>query len=349
MPLYSSRNSIRYRNSTTDSLAVGYSRASRTYNRDSARFMFQFFYLSVMFFFSAPLLANSNENSMAVVYPKVREPYNKIFISIINEIKASTDNKVLVYEVEKSGTSKKLAKWIHDKNIKKIVGLGNRGIRTVYKLDNKSNWPIVFGASAINPEKSHGFFALSLVPEPMKLFEKLRELSKDIKTIHVVYETGKQDELIRLSTLSAELLGFELVSYGASDVVEMAEMYREVLKNINSKTDALWMSKSGRSIEKAIMNEILRGAWKKRFIVFSSNLADVGKGALFSLFPNNSKIGEKLVEMLDEVQKKPEMKPQVVLSDNLKAGLNIRTAAHLGIHFSEEERRAYSLIFPPQQ
>lgn len=307
------------------------------------------FLLLVSIFLSVNVsLAFAGEDDVAVVYPKVRAPYNKIFLSIIDEIKASTNNNVLMYEVEKGATSEKLKKWIDKKKVVKVVGLGNRGVNIVYQLENKDDLSIVFGVSAINPDRSLDFFAISLVPEPKKLFQELGTVNQAIKTIYVVFEEGKQDELMDIAALSAHDLGFNLVTLGASDVVEMAEMYRSVLRKINPKTEALWMAKTGKSIEKAILNEILRDAWKKKFIVFSSNLTDVKKGALFSLYPNNKKTGEYLIEILNNIHSNPDIEPHVVLSKELNAGLNIRTASHLGIHFDEDKKRRYSLIFPPQ-
>ncbi len=290
--------------------------------------------------------AGGAPQDILVVYPKVREPYNQIFLSIIKGINNATGEKVRSYEVERNEAQDNLHKFVKNKNIKSLIGLGNRGIRAVYQLEKKEALAIVFGASAIKPKREPDFFALSLVPAPKELFRTLSRIQPEIDTVHVVFERDKQDSLIELARQSAESEGLRLLAYSAENVVQMAGLYRQVLTEINPKKDALWLAKTGKSIEKAIMNQILRDAWKKKFVVFSSNLADVKKGVLFSLYPDNEKMGEKLVELLTAIKNKELLSPEIFLSEQLNSGLNVRTAAHLGIHFNEGEKNRYSVIYP---
>ena len=100
--------------------------------------------------------------------------------------------------------------------------------------------------------------------------------------------------------------------------------------------------------DRLILPLLLRGAWDQSILVFSSNPAHVRRGALFALFPDNKEMGKSLARMSEIYIKGGEasMDNNIVPLHDLQAAINVRTAEHIGLFISDEQRQKFSLIFP---
>lgn len=92
------------------------------------------------------------------------------------------------------------------------------------------------------------------------------------------------------------------------------------------------------------MPMILAEAWNKQLVIISNNPGHVSKGALFSLYPDNTGLGESLAELAKTTA--TTQRDNVSLLRNVQSAVNIRTAEHLGIHFNNQDKRSFSLLFP---
>jgi putative ABC transport system substrate-binding protein len=98
--------------------------------------------------------------------------------------------------------------------------------------------------------------------------------------------------------------------------------------------------------EQSLLPEVLRETWEKNFVVFSSNLDHVRKGALFSLYPDNFGMGRSLAILaLKQIEPGSKLESVNLLRDLLVA-VNLRTAEHLGLRFSSQTRREFAMVFP---
>ena len=280
----------------------------------------------------------------AVVYPDVREPYDQIFQAFTEGVKSSKEGTVLPRKLNTDTTSAELLSWLSQHKVDGVIALGNRSANLIQQLDKTMIPPAIIGATFLTPSSTLG--GISMAPAPKELFQQLMLLAPKVKTIHVIYTGGEQDWLIAQAQTAASELGLTLNTHATSDIRELAVSYRGVLKNQQKDTEALWLPQSGISLEKAVMNTVLSQSWKRSLIVFSSNLADVRKGVLFSKYPNNKLVGKKLFNLLTQLKKNPNEKSHVYLAEDLFSALNTRTADHLGLRIKKEDKRKYMLLFP---
>lgn len=287
---------------------------------------------------------HANHPLTGVIYPDVREPYDQIFQAFLDGITYSKEETVLSLKLGKNASSSELSNWISEHKIDKVIALGNRGAGLVRQLDAAVRPPTITGATFLTPSSTLG--GISMAPAPRKLFQQLLILTPKVKKIHVIYTGGEQDWLIAQAQIAASELGLTLSTHMTSDVRELAVSYREVLKNQKRDIEALWLPQSGSSLEKAVMKTVLSQSWKRHLIVFSSNLADVRKGVLFSQYPNNKLVGKRLFDLLTALTKNTNEKIGIYLAENLFSALNTRTADHLDLRIKKEDKRQYMLLFP---
>jgi putative ABC transport system substrate-binding protein len=88
----------------------------------------------------------------------------------------------------------------------------------------------------------------------------------------------------------------------------------------------------------------LKKAWKHRLVVFSSNPSLVEKGALFSLYPDNRKLGQSLAQASMAQRRGDPVGVQP--TRDLLSVLNTRTAEHLGLGLSRSQLREFDIVFP---
>ncbi len=118
------------------------------------------------------------------------------------------------------------------------------------------------------------------------------------------------------------------------------------------------------------MSQILEQAWEKNLVVFSGNPSHIRRGLLFSMYPDNTRLGQALGQLAQEIQVRHEQTGSSLEAENpdtgipaeslaphkqhihilplehLHTGINLRTAEHLGIEISREQE--FDIIYPPQ-
>jgi putative ABC transport system substrate-binding protein len=93
---------------------------------------------------------------------------------------------------------------------------------------------------------------------------------------------------------------------------------------------------------------VLQEAWGRNLTVFSSNVAHVRRGALFSLYPNNVEVGRNLAEFaLDYLSSSTPPQRNVMPLKAVQLAVNVRTAAHLGVDIAGKQA-TFDLVFPEQ-
>ena len=291
--------------------------------------------------------SHADEVRIAVAYPEVREPYNQVFVALLEGISSAGNYKTVAYTLTADTKSEAFIKWVEEQNVSGIVALGNRGMSLAREIQGDMKLPLVVGGTFINGSGSGlQVPAVSMAPMPLNLFKKLKELNPKATKVNVVYE-AEDKWLIEIAQKAAEEIGIQLNAVAATDIRALAAAYQTILKTQKSKSEALWLPYSGKSLEKALMNEVLEMAWRHDLTVFSSNLADVSKGVLFSLYPDNDLSGKRLAKLLfakADVTDGPES--TLFLSEDLFAALNTRTVEHLGMRLDQEERSNYKILFP---
>ena len=279
---------------------------------------------------------------IVVIYPDIREPYRSVFNNIINGIDSGIQGSVQRYELQQNYSLSALKNWLDQKRAKVVITLGKRGLRAA--MDLPSTLQIVIGA-VLNSSNPIRYSGIMLTPDPEIVFEKLRTLVPSVRRITVIYSREHNEWLIQQAQEAAKRRGLALNVYAAADLRQAAIMYRDILNRLAGSSDAIWLLQDDSVLdENSILPLILQRAWDKNLVVFSSNPVHVRKGVLFSLYPDNFGMGRSLAALaLNQLRSGG---ATIMPLRDLLIAVNLRTAEHLGLNISSQERREFDLIFP---
>lgn len=284
----------------------------------------------------------------AIIYPDLRAPYNQIFNDIISGINRASPEPIKSYPLDKNFDPSDLQLWLKKNSFSGTISLGSRSIRALNQIENPP--PSVVLGAIVNPSKGIPYSAISLSPSPRQLFQQAKALKPQLKSIHVIYITGKQNWLIKQAQLASDNLDIELQTIEAASRKQAALEYHHWLQQFKSQhrhTHILWLAQNSARLEKALLNEILQQAWEKEITVISSNLADLKRGALIALYPHNEAMGGSLSKLLEHVKQHPTKEIQIHPAKDLHRAINLRTAEHLGIHLKHSQKQNFQFIYPP--
>ena len=292
-------------------------------------------------------------NTVAVFYPKTKEPYQSIYQEIISgsdnasiKLKGSTNIQKII--LDKKFDSDAIANQLTEKNIRKVIVLGHSGWKLAKELSKRllpngqKYFQVVSGALPISPGDISG---VSLITDPSDLFSYLKQVAPNVKRIHVAY-SKENNWLIELAKISAEKQGLMLKLKHVTNTKEAINFYQTLFKSEVSNQDAIWLPLDRiSSNDQVTLPLILKNAWLKEVVVFSSKPSHAKRGALFSTYPNNLSLGEHLFTMVQALDKKPGQKDFSPLTSTMLA-VNLRTAAHLGLKYSANQQKQFKLTFP---
>lgn len=301
-----------------------------------------------MLLFSLNLMAASVEDpTVAVLYPDIREPFKAVFIQIIDGIEEVLKTPVKRYALGEADNLAAIEMQLEKDRTSAIIALGRGGLLAAETLRQK--WPTVVGAVSVRPGAGSGdFTGITLVPDPEVLFRWLKELAPNIKRVHVAYGREQGSGGMDRAAEAAKMHGLILDAQPAENSREAASLYRTFVSESPPETDALWLLQDDASLDETILlPAILKDAWEKNLIVFSSAPEHVKKGALFSLYPDNQGMGRSLALLtLGQLQSGPAKHPVMQPLRDLLTTVNLRTAEHLGLRLLPHEKKKFDLVFP---
>lgn len=285
----------------------------------------------------------SEAGNIAVLYPDLEEPYRAIFAQIIEGIEAQVGAPVASYAVGGTLSAQELLTQLKRQDIKVVIALGRQGMKAASVLEREFG---VIAGGVVSPPSGDGrtFPIISLAPDPKMLFERLKNFMPNVRHVTVVYDPTKNAWLIRLARDAARSLGLELNAIEVTDLKSAVRVYQDVLASADAKRDALWLPQDSTTVEESsVLPLILENAWNRHLVVFSSNLSNVKRGALFALYPNNIAMGRQLASSALSL---PAGNPiSVVPMKDALLAVNIRTASHLGLQLSTRQQD-FDLVYP---
>lgn len=305
--------------------------------------------LSYFFVLLPASVLSSDAPVTGVIYPDIREPFRGVFMSIARGVSDELGSGAQLRAVADLDSAEDLRHWIDDNGIRSVVALGSRGQAL---SDELGTVPVILGAVHMAPDlQERHHYGITLSPDPTLLFEHLKTLAPAVKRVTVVYHRERDHWTIERARASAARLGLELNAIPVDKLQEAVSAYRTLIGRQDSRTDALWLSQDSAVLdEQAVLPMILKEAWDRRLIVFSSNPSHVRRGILFALYPDNYRMGRSLGKMADSINKRPRngavMEPGMEFLRDLSMAFNVRTAGHLGIKYNKDLLNQAELIFP---
>ncbi|WP_427501210.1 ABC transporter substrate-binding protein [Methylomonas sp. MED-D] len=293
-------------------------------------------------------IARADTPTVAIVYPDVREPYRSVFLEIARGMEEELGKPVGHYLLNDrdSTAADRLIGALKNDRIDVVVTLGRAGLAVAKPLS--AAFPVVIGATMIRPDEvPQGLAGISLTPAPEAMFDHLKKLVPDIKKVTVIYDPRQTAWEIEHAERAAKERDLILTAQPTGNLRDSSDLFRQILLEIKDNSIALWLPRENAAMdEQSLLPEVLREAWEKNFVVFSSNLDHVRKGALFSLYPDNFGMGRSLASLALQ-QARPDGKfESVKLLRDLLVAVNLRTAEHLGLRFSSQTRREFAMVFP---
>ena len=284
---------------------------------------------------------------IAVVYPDIGEPYRSVFAKIIEGIEEQTRSRVPGFAVGANPNLQEISSELRRQDIRVVIALGRNGLKLTAGLDRDIG-VVAGGVLSIPEAEARNISVHSLAPDPALLFSRLLAFMPGAKRVFVVYDPKQNAWLLRLAKEAAHARGLELVAYEASDLKAALRLYQDIFAGADPRTDALWLPQDSTTVDEAsVLPLVLQETWTRNLAFFSSSVAHVRRGALFSLYPDNVEIGRHLANSALGYLSSNGQGPRGVLP--LKAVLlavNVRTAGHLGLHLAGKQ--SFDLVFPEQ-
>ena len=280
---------------------------------------------------------NSYAAPIAVLFPDVREPYLSIFEQIRAGVKEQTKADIQGYALGEDSNLANIHKQLDESAISQLVLLGSRGYKLADQLDNK--YSIVIGAYPTMPGKHSG---VSMMTDPATVVEKLRLVAPSVQKLHLI--VSEQNAWIaQLTEVSLKQAGIAANIQVVDTLKQAVQTYAKLVEQKLNQRDAIWLPIDTVAMhEKVVLPLVLKASWDKRLVVLSSIPTHAKRGALFSFYPDHFQLGKQLANMLQT----PTDKPQVLPMKHILLAVNLRTAKHLGISYTSQEKEQFNIVLP---
>lgn len=285
---------------------------------------------------------------LAVAYPDLGDPFRQVFTAIIEGIEDRSGSGVASFAMGSNANPAQVAEDIRRHDAQVMIGLGRGGMRVATALAGELA-VLVGCVASVQESEARAFPVHTLAPDPALLLARLRRLRPAARRVHLVYDARLNGWLARLAREAARAEGLELLAQEAADQAEALRAYSLLLNAADPVRDTLWLPQDPTTVDdNAVLPLVLRESWNRGIAVFSSHLAHVKRGALFSLYPDNRELGRTLALSAQRLLSAPRaVVAGVQPLRQALAAINIRTAAHLGIDVAAVQP-GFDLVYPTQ-
>ena len=281
---------------------------------------------------------SASTTELIVIYPQVREPFARVFEEIVRGVEDGYQHSVQRVPLAENQSP---VDFVHvvDRQSPVLV-LGNRLARQVSEHNKEHN--VIVGA--VNTEFNN-VFGITLTPNFDLVSSKLSLLVPTIKQVHVIARPSSGLNDFELATDAFLSRGITLVVHEANNLRVAAGVYRQLMHHLDGD-DAVWILPNGSFVNNTMLSILLQESWKKRFVVFSSNPVHVKRGALFSVYPNNYKMGFSLGRLAQDIVQGLPSEQQMQSLNDIFVTVNERTSNHLGVNLTDDVRAQIDLVLP---
>jgi putative ABC transport system substrate-binding protein len=284
--------------------------------------------------------------ALVVVYPELGEPFRQIFATIIDGIEDKLGGSVTSLAVANNANPAQVVEDIRRRDIQVLIGLGRGGMRIAAAMAGEL--AVLAGCVvSVQESEARSFPVHTLAPDPALLLARLKRLKPGTRRVHLVYDPKLNAWLVKLAREAARADGMELLAHEAADQAGALRTYSQLLASADPARDALWLPQDPTTVDDStVLSLVLREGWNRNITVFSSHVAHVRRGALFSLYPDNREMGRSLAAAAQRLAAAPKAAVAGVLPlRQTLAAINIRTAAHLGIDVAAAQS-GFELVYP---
>lgn len=265
------------------------------------------------------------EPKLAVLYPGSSTPFKRIFNEIIKGIETGRTNVPLIKSINRNSNYSEIDAWYDKTSANVLIGLGPTALD--YLTQKSETTPVVFSGMPIKPKAIPG---ISLITDPIELFQSTQKLKPTLKTVHVLY-SSHTTWLVKHASDAVNKTGITLNAQQVDSSETAIDIYTRIIKNIDSSTEAVWLLPDMITANnKSVIPKISKLAWDENVILISSSPFHVEQGALLTMYPNHAQIGILLGKIADDIHSGNEP-TSMHLTVSATPTINRRTANHLRI------------------
>lgn len=284
---------------------------------------------------------------IGIIFPDVSTSYKEVVKQIVLGIESrAAPGEVKKYVYTHEGERLALLRRLESMRDSQFIALGRGGVELAQQAGLRR---VIVGGLMMEPgERLMGpgqipYPLISLQPEPEIFFRKLREFVPSVKRVFVVYEAHKETRLIALAREAARARGIHLEALESDGMRASARLFKMILREAQPVHDAIWLLQNESVLdERTLLPFILQEVWERRLILFSSNPSHVKRGSLFAVYPDNFKLGQELLTL---TRRNEDLRAVELLRGIAVAG-NLRTASHLGLDETMQQREQFDMVFP---
>jgi putative tryptophan/tyrosine transport system substrate-binding protein len=299
--------------------------------------------------FSSAVWAEEKE-PIVIVCPEMQEPYRMVFAEMADGVNSALQSTPPLYMVSGKSDVNDLQQKIKQSGAKVIVTLGRQGLKVVAGVGG--DLPVVLGGVMSAPEENtgHTVVGLSLTPDPMPMFTRLKNLLPEVKKVVVVYNPKYTGWLMKFAQEAAKSNGMELEAIAVTSTELAAQQYQKIFSNIERGKVALWLPQDATSVdERVILPFVLKEIWERAIPTISSSLSHVQRGVLFAMYPDNKKFGVALGELAVHVAHADRIASPFRPFRNVQSTVNARIATHLGVQPAALQRYPFDSVLSAER
>ncbi|HAD10153.1 MAG TPA: hypothetical protein DCF62_11775 [Porticoccaceae bacterium] len=282
-------------------------------------------YVFILILLALSLPVRAIPAELLVFYPEVRKPYTKIYQDIITGIRNANPNNTVAIPIRAEENYETFISAVKTNKPDSIVALGSGALEIALQI--APDVPIVAGAISRSSSTTRG---ISMIVDPAVVINKLLLLDNNINHIHVVTDSSNKQDQLRAAIDYAQSVNISFTVHEAKTIKAAASEYRNLLKNLGTH-DAIWLMRDKALNDTSLLSLILETAWDRKIKVFSSNPTHVKRGALFSIYPNNTALGASLARLANDTDSQTNAKFELKLLKDIYIAGNERTLRHLGL------------------
>lgn len=282
--------------------------------------------------------------SIAVIKSRDQEVYNQVLESFLKNCPNVSAKQLVEYNL--NGEEKEWADVKKEMGITPTLILAMGPLAAQMANDASLNIPVIF-CMVSNPSR-YGLAGANLAGISMDVsgetqFALYKTVVPNLKTIGVIYDPEKSEQLIIEAAQAAEHLGLELITVPVSSSKKVPKALRSML----GKIDALWMVPDDTVLTTQSFRFFLVTSFEKKLPFLAISDIFVKVGALATIAPDPNEMGEQLGQLVTKIQsgQLDLTKTNILPPIETNLVINVKTAEKIGLTIAPEILQSASKLY----
>lgn len=283
--------------------------------------------------------------SIVVLKSRELDAFDEVIHTLVTQCANMPANQIVEYNLKgEKQTWEEIVKQAKLDTPKLILAMGPLAAQVAKEAGLKI--PVVF-CMVSNPYR-YGLAGENLVGISMDVpgelqFKLYKSVVPHLKTIGVIYDPEKSEELVAEAALAAEKLGLVLLKVPVTSPKRVPDAMRSLL----GKIDALWMVPDDTVLTTQSFRYFLVTSFEKKLPFLAISDIFVKVGALATIAPDPDELGRQICRLISQIQNgQLDLKKVNILSPvETQLVINVKTAEKIGLVLSPEILQSASKLY----